>query len=42
MEKLEGSGPWSGTKGDSVDPKGKMGHEVKEKPKEVEMEMDDG
>ena len=26
MEKLEVIGPWSGTKGDSVEPKGKTGH----------------
>ena len=26
MEKLEVSGPWFGTKGDSVEPKGEMGH----------------
>ena len=26
MEKLEAKGPWSGTEGDSVDPKGWMGH----------------
>ena len=26
MEKLEVTGPWSGTKGGSVDPKGEMGH----------------
>ena len=26
MEKLEVTGPWSGTDGGSVDPKGKMGH----------------
>ena len=25
VEKLEASGPWSGTKGDSVEPKGEMG-----------------
>ena len=41
MEKLEVVGRWSGTEGGSVDPNRKMGHEVKEKPKEVEMEMDD-
>ena len=28
VEKLEVSGPWSETKGNSVDPKGKMGHKV--------------
>ena len=26
MEKLEVIGPWSGTEGGCVDPKGKMGH----------------
>ena len=26
MEKLEVIGPWSGTEGGSVDPKGEMGH----------------
>ena len=26
MEKLEVSGPWSRTEGDSVNPKGEMGH----------------
>ena len=41
MEKLEVVGPWFGTEGGSVDPKRKMGHEEKEKPKEVAMEMDD-
>ena len=41
MEKLEVAGPWPGTEGGSMDPTRKMGHEVKEKPKEVEMEMED-
>ena len=45
VEKLEVSGPWSGTKGDSVELKGEMGHksdrtevirEEKEKLKKVE------
>ena len=27
VEKLEVSSPWSGTKGDFVEPKGEMGHE---------------
>ena len=49
MEKLEVIGPWSGTEGGSVDPKGKMGHrsarkqaakEESEKLKEAEMEVD--
>ena len=49
MEKLEVSGPWSGTNGDSVEPKGEMGHrsdrakvtrEEKEL-KEFEMEVDE-
>ena len=40
MEKLEVVGPWSPTEGRSMDPKRKMGHEVKDKPKEVEMEVD--
>ena len=31
MEKLEVIGPWSGTEGGSVDPKGKMGHVGSEK-----------
>ena len=41
MEKLEVAGPWSRPESGSVDPKGKMGHEEKEKPKEVEMAVDD-
>ena len=41
MDKLEVAGPWSGTEGGSVDPKWKIGNEEKEKPKEVEMEMND-
>ena len=49
VEKLEVSGPWFGTKGDSLDPKGKMGQKSdcgkvtrveKEKLKEDEMNMD--
>ena len=49
MEKLEVEGPWSGTGGRSVDPKGKMGHrsartkiarEECEKPNEADMERD--
>ena len=51
VEKLEVSGPWSGTRGDSVEPRGEMGHksdrtkvtreeEEKEKLKEDEMEVD--
>ena len=45
MEKLEVVGPWSGTEGGSVDPKGKMGYRSvvrveSEKPKEAEMEVD--
>ena len=48
MGKLEVVGPWSGTEGGSVDPKGKMGHrsarttiarEESEKPKEAEMKV---
>ena len=48
MEKLEVTGPWSGTEGGSVDLKGKMGHrsartkaarEEGEKLKEAEMEV---
>ena len=48
-EKLEVEGPWSGTKGGSVDPKGKMGRrsartkvarEESAKPKEAQMEVD--
>ena len=48
MEKLEVVGPWSGTEGGSVDPKGKMGHrsarakaakEESEKLKEAEMKV---
>lgn len=41
MEKLEVVGFLSGTEGGSVDPKRNLGHEVKKKPKEVEMELDD-
>ena len=49
VEKLEVSGPWSGTKGDSAEPKGevdrksdraKVTREEKEKFKEDEMEVD--
>ena len=49
MEKLEVIGPWFGTEGRSVDPKGKMGHrsarvkparEESEKLKEAEVEVD--
>ena len=49
VKKLEVSGPWSGTKGDSVEPKGATGHrsdrtkvarEEKEKLKEDEVKMD--
>ena len=49
MEKLEITGPWSGTEGGSVDPKGKMDHrsawanatrEESDKLKEAEMEVD--
>ena len=49
VQKVEVSGPWSGTKGDSVEPKGEMGHksdrakvtrEEKETSKEDEMKMD--
>ena len=40
MEKLEVEGPLSETEGGSMVPKKKMDHEVKEKPKEVEMEKD--
>ena len=49
MEKLEVIGPWSGTEGDSVDPKGEVGRrsdrtkaarEEKERLKEDEMEVD--
>ena len=41
MEKLEIVGPWSGTEGGSVDSKREICQEEREKPKEVEMEMDD-
>ena len=41
MEKPEVVGHLPRTEGGFVDPKGKMGHEVKEKPKELEMEMED-
>ena len=49
VEKLEVIGPWSGTEGDSVEPKGEMGHkpdraevsrEEKEKLKKDEMKVD--
>ena len=50
MEKLEVMGPWSGTEGGPVDPKGKTGHrstrvktaarEDSGKLKEAEMEVD--
>ena len=49
MEKLEVIGPWSRTEGDSVDPKGEMGHrsarvkaarEERRKLKEADMEVD--
>ena len=49
VEKLEVTGPWSGTEGDSVDPKGEVGHrsdrtkasrEEKERLKEDETEVD--
>ena len=49
MEKPEVIGPWSGTEGGSVDPKGKMDHrsartkitnDGNEKMKEADMEVD--